>query len=58
MGEILAGINANVYVMVGIAIAVCLFLHKIIFSSKKKEALQFEAESDSGKLNKIFCLCK
>lgn len=52
MGENLAGNNANVFLLAGITIAVCVFIHmiyKIVFGSKKKEALQSEAESDTGK---------
>lgn len=52
MGDIHAGQNLNMFLMAGITIFSCVILHfiyKIAFSSKKKEALKHEVESDTGK---------
>ncbi|XP_035439906.2 transducin beta-like protein 2 isoform X2 [Spodoptera frugiperda] len=51
MGGNLAGQNVNVFLLGGITIFFCVILHfvyKIVFKSKKKEALQDENESNSG----------
>lgn len=54
MGGNLAGQNVNVFLLGGVTIFFCVILHfvyKIVFKSKKKEALQDENESNSGKFN-------
>ncbi|CAB3221945.1 unnamed protein product [Arctia plantaginis] len=51
MGDIQAGQNLYVFLISGITIFFCVALHvvyKIVFSSKKKEALKHEVEPDTG----------
>ena len=53
MGDNHAGQNTNVFLIGGITFFLCVIIHfvyKIASKNKKKEALQHEIESDSGKI--------
>lgn len=55
MGDIEAGRNTNVFILIATAVFVCVILHilfKIIFGSKKKEAVEHETETNQSK----FCI--
>lgn len=52
MGDIEAGLEPNLLFIAGttlISVVILFFSYKFIFSSKKKEAVKYQAESDTGK---------
>lgn len=59
MGDIEAGLNTNVFILIATAVITSViihFLYKTIFGSKKEEALEHETESNQSKLSTLMLI--